>query len=146
MTTSYFKERSRDPVMLTWYRFVRVLKKITRQMDGVMHEMNLSRAQFDLLMQIAFEPGIMQDGCAARMTVTKGNVTQHVNRLEGQGLIRREKEGRVNHLHLTDAGKALVEEIMPLHDVRIKEIMAVLNEEERLQFQSILRKFDRSLD
>ena len=145
MKTSYLQERSRDSVLLTWYRFVRVLKKIMQQMDDVMYDLDLSRAQFDLLMQIAFEKGIMQHTCAERMNVTKGNVTQHVDRLEKRGLIRREKEGRVNHLHLTDEGQDLVATIMPIHDARIKEIMSILTEEEVQQFQSVLRRFDRGL-
>jgi DNA-binding MarR family transcriptional regulator len=142
---SLVQERSRDPELLTWYRFIRVLRKITSLIDEPVQDLNVSRYQFDLLMQVAFEEGINQQTCAERMNVTKGNITQHVDRLEKGGLIQRQKEGRTNCLHLTKVGTDLVTNFMPVHDRRVKEILAVLSQEELLQFQSILRKFDRNL-
>jgi DNA-binding MarR family transcriptional regulator len=139
------QERSRDPALLTWYRFIRVLRKITSLMDEQVLGLDVSRYQFDLLMQVAFEGGINQQTCAERMNVTKGNVTQHLDRLEKRGLIQRQKEGRTNYLYLTDRGRDMVANIMPVHDRRVKEILSVLSEEELRQFQSILRKFDRRL-
>lgn len=139
------QERSRDPALLTWYRFVRVLRKITSLMDEQVPGLDVSRYQFDLLMQVAFEGGINQQTCAQRMNVTKGNVTQHLDRLEKRGLIQRQREGRTNYLYLTDLGRDMVADIMPVHDRRVKEILSVLSEEELRQFQSILRKFDRRL-
>jgi DNA-binding MarR family transcriptional regulator len=144
-TMSLVQERSRDPVLLTWYRFIRVLRKIVYLMDEPMQGLDVSRSQFDLLMQVAFEEGINQKTCAERMNVTKGNITQHIDRLEKGGLIQRQKEGRINSLYLTEAGKDLVSNIMPIHDRRVKEILSVLSQEELQRFQSILRKFDRSL-
>ena len=110
-TTSLVQERSRDPVLLTWYRFIRVLRKITSQMDEPIRKLNVSRYQFDLLMQVALEEGINQQTCAQRMNVTKGNITQHLDRLEKQGLVQRQKQGRTNHLYLTEKGTDLVDGI-----------------------------------
>jgi DNA-binding MarR family transcriptional regulator len=115
-------------------------------MDEPMKEIHVSRYQFDLLMQVAFEDGINQQTCAERMNVTKGNVTQHIDRLEKRDLIRRQKEGRTNCLHLTPAGVDLVSNMMPIHDRRVREILSLLDREELRQFQSILRKLDRGLD
>ena len=140
------RDRSRDPELLTWYRFIRVLRKVISVMDEPIQDMNVSRYQFDLLMQVAFDEGINQQTCADRMNVTKGNITQHIDRLEKRDLIRRQKEGRTNYLHLTVAGNALVANVIPVHDQRVKEILSLLTEEELRQFQSILRKLDRGLD
>ena len=142
---SLIQDRSRDPELLTWYRLIRVLRKIISQMDESLQELNVSRYQFDLLMQVAFEEGINQQTCAQRMNVTKGNVTQHVDRLEKQGVVQRQKDGRTNYLYLTKKGRDLVANIMPVHDQRVKQILDVLSHEELRQFQSILRKFDRNL-
>ena len=139
-------ERSRDQELLTWYRFVRVLRKIINSMDAPMQGKDVSRPQFDLLMQVAFEEGINQQTCAERMNVTKGNIAQHIDRLEKRGIVRREKEGRNNYLYLTSEGDDLVTGFMPIHDQQVREIMSVLSPEELHQFQSILRRFDRSLD
>ncbi len=143
---SLIEDRSRDQELLTWYRFIRVMRKSISVMDESMRNINVSRYQFDLLMQVALEDGINQQTCADRMNVTKGNITQHIDRLEVQELIRREKEGRANCLHLTKSGKALVANMIPVHDQRVKEILSLLTWEELVQFQSILRKLDRGLD
>jgi len=145
-TENRIQDRSRDPELLTWYRFIRVLRKTISVMDEPMQDLNVSRYQFDLLMQVAFEDGINQQTCAERMNVTKGNVTQHIDRLENRDLIRRQKEGRTNCLHLTETGSDLVSTMMPIHDRRVREILSLLDREELRQFQSILRKLDRGLD
>ncbi len=62
------------------------------EMDQSMRNINVSRYQFDLLMQVALEDGINQQTCANRMNVTKVNITQHIDRLEKRELIRRQKE------------------------------------------------------
>ena len=132
--------------MLTWFRFVRVLKKITHFMDRPIEALNLSRYQFDLLTQVTFEPGINQKTCAERMNVTKGNITQHLDKLETLGLIQRNKIGRESSLQLSNKGEKLVNEFMPVHDARVKEMFSALSSEEVRQLQAILRKLDRSLD
>ncbi len=142
---SLIEDRSRDTELLTWYRFIRVWRKIFSAMDEVMTDINVSRYQFDLLIQVAFEDGINQQTCAGRMNVTKGNITQHIDRLEKRELIRRQREGRTNCLHLTEAGKELVANMIPVHDQRVQEILSLLTREELGQFRSILRKLDRGI-
>lgn len=139
------QERSRDPVLMTWYRFIRVLRKVTNRMDEAFQPLDISRSQIDLLLQIAFEDGINQQTCADRMNVTKGNIAQHIARLEQQGLVRRQKEGRTNKLYLTESGQAVIAQIMPVHDRQVRAILAALSAEEVQQFQALLRKLDRNL-
>lgn len=139
------KERRRDPMVLAWYRFIRVTKKVFQHMGEPAESFNISRAQFDLLMTVAFEEGINQQMCAGQMNVTKGNITQHIDRLEERGLIRREKHGRTNSLHLTESGRALVAEIIPAHDERVKTVLSLLSDEELRDFQAVLRRLDRRL-
>jgi DNA-binding MarR family transcriptional regulator len=143
---SLIEERSRDPDLLTWYRFVRFMRKIILRMDKSMSDQKISRYQFDLLMQFAHEDGINQQTCADRLNITKGNVTQHLDRLERKGLVRRQKEGRANYLHLTKAGKELLFSIIPDHDQWVKEILSLLSKDELKQFKSIFRKLDRGLN
>ena len=143
---AFLQARTRDQDLLTWYRFMRVLRKITILMDEALRDQDLSRSQLDLLFQVAFEDGINQQICAERMQVTKGNISQHIARLEKRGLIRRSKEGRDNYLSLTAAGSDLVVAILPVHDLQARKILSVLSPNELRQFQSILRKFDQKLE
>ncbi len=131
--------------MLAWFRLVRVTKKMFRHMDEPIQSLHLSRAQFDLLMQIAFDSGINQKTCAKRMDVTKGNVTLHLKRLEKAGLVKRSKVGRDKYLELSEHGEQAVAEFLPGHDSRVREIFSVLSDEDIHNLQDILRKLDRSL-
>lgn len=140
---AFFKQRRRDPEMLAWYRLVRVFKKFLQQMDSVVTDFGLSRAQFDLLLQVAFEPGILQHVCAERMGVTRSNITQHVDQMEKRGWVMREKEGRVSRLFLTAEGRELIGDILPAHDAQVKAIFSPMTASEFQQFQSIMRKLDR---
>ena len=142
----FLQARSRDPQLLTWYRYVRVNHKIALNMDEAFRDLDLTLPQLELLFTVAFEEGINQQVCAERLQVTKGNVSQHIARLEKRGLIKRRKEGRDNFLSLTRRGMDKVLEILPVHDRQAKEILSVLSPGELDQFQSILRKFDRRLE
>jgi len=144
--TLFIQTRRRDATLLTWFRFIRVLKKLLPQMDEHLRNWGLSQGQFDLLAEIAAEEGINQQTCADRLHVTKGNITQHLSNLEERGYIQREKVGRDRHVSLTDEGRALFSTIMPVHDDYVKAILAPLTEEEIRQFAAILRKLDRSLE
>ena len=130
---------------MTWYRYVRVMKKIFNHLGEPAADFDISRAQFDLLMTVAFDEGLNQQMCASQMMVTKGNITQHIDHLAERGLIRREKHGRTNSLYLTSAGQELVAKIMPIHDERVEEILSLLSEDELREFQAVLRRLDRQL-
>ena len=142
----FVQARRRDATLLTWFRFIRVLKKLLPQMDEHLRNWGLSQGQFDLLAEIAAEEGINQQTCADRLNVTKGNITQHLSNLEKSGYIQREKSGRDNIVSLTDEGRTLFSTIMPAHDQYVKEVLAPLTAEEIRQFAAILRKLDRSLE
>ena len=60
VTKFIFEERSRDPLLLTWYRYIRVLRKTIGVMDEYLTNQGMSRYQFDLLMQIVAEDGVNQ--------------------------------------------------------------------------------------
>ncbi len=144
--TTFVQTRRRDATLLTWFRFVRVLKKLLPQLDEHMRQWNLSQGQFDLLAEIAADEGINQQTCADRLNVTKGNITQHLSNLEKRGYIERKKLGRDNVVSLTAQGEALFAALMPVHDQYVKEILSPLTADEIRQFSAILRKLERSLE
>jgi len=78
--------------------------------------------------------------------VSKGNVCQLLDKMEGRGWILRRQEGRTNRLPLTEDGRKVFEEVVPAHEAMIAERFSVLSEEEQAQLYELLRKFDRALD
>ena len=104
---------------------------------------------FDLLAQVHRPPqGPTMGQLSQRLMVSKGNVTDLVERLEGKGLILRridDQDGRVQHVHLTPDGEALVERMLPAHRVWLKEMMAGLNEESLAQLYQLIGVFKTAL-
>ena len=136
---------TRDPLVLTWHRMLRVTKKIDRYASEPIRTAGLSRPQTEMLAAIAVDEGLSQQTYADRLLITKGNITQHLERLEERGLITRRRDGRTKTLYLTDAGRELLQRILPEHDVRLQEEFSVLGAEEFEQLGMIIRKLDRLL-
>ena len=136
----------RRPAVLGWLRLMRVYHKIDRASAENVRGRGFSVAQFDVLAHVGGAEGMTQQELADSLLVTKGNVCQLVKKLEDRGLISRHQEGRANRLFLTDEGRRLFEEIVPLHEAVIAERFSVLSEGEQARLYELLRKFDRALD
>ena len=145
-TKDLLARRRRDDAVLAWYRLIRVFRKSRRHVVEPIRHANLSGGQFDLLLQIGREEGTNQQSCAERLGVTKGNVTQLLDRLEERGLVVRQREGRSNSLFLTDAGHALIADVVPAHDEGARTVLGGLDREELRQLSRLLRKVDRALE
>src|SRR2546421_6367670 len=100
------------PAVLAWLRLARVFAKVDRASAEHLRPWGLSVAQFDVLAQVGAAEGLSQQQLAARLLVTKGNVTQLLDRLQRDGLIVRRQEGRANCLFLTDKGRRLFDTVV----------------------------------
>ena len=129
-----------------WLRLMRVHQKVNRASGEQLKGWDLSLAQFDVLAHVGAAEGASQQELADSLLVTKGNVCQLLDRLEGRGLILRRQEGRTNRLFLTEDGRRLCEEVVPAHEAMIAGRFSVLSEEEQSQLYELLRKIDRALD
>ena len=105
----------------------------------------LTPAQFDVLAQVGVAEGLTQQELAAALLVTKGNVTQLLDRMEHCGLIRRQQVGRSNRVYLTEAGRALRSRVVPSHERFIMSQFTALSPEEQRQLLAFLRRLDRAL-
>jgi DNA-binding MarR family transcriptional regulator len=73
-------------------------------------------------------------------------VCQLLDKMEGRGWISRVQEGRANRLFLTDEGRRLFEDVVPVHEAGIAERFSVLSEADQARLHDLLRKFDRALE
>jgi DNA-binding MarR family transcriptional regulator len=124
---------------------MRVYQKVDRASADHLRGWGLSVAQFDVLARVGSQAGIKQQEVADSLLVTKGNVCQLLDRMEDRGLIVRRREGRANHLSLTEAGRRLYDEAVPAQEVMVSERFSALSDEEQAQLHELLRKLDTSL-
>jgi DNA-binding MarR family transcriptional regulator len=102
-------------------------------------------AQLGVLFEVHARPGMTQQELADKLQLTKGNIAQLVEKMEGDGLVARTQQGRLKHLSLTAKGEAMMREHIERHDRFITRQLAALSEEELHQLRHLLRKLDRSL-
>ena len=124
---------------------MRVYQKVDRASADHLRGWGLSVAQFDVLARVGSQAGIKQQEVADLLLVTKGNVCQLLDRMEDRGLILRRREGRANHLFLTEAGRRLYDEAVPAQEAMVSERFSALSNEEQAQLHELLRKLDTSL-
>ncbi len=145
-TTGSFKGRLlRAPSVLAWLRLARVFQKVDRASVTHLRAWGLSVAQFDVLAQVGAAEGMTQQELAQSLLVTKGNVTQLLDRMEASGWIRRCQEGRCNRLVLTDEGRRLYADVAPAQEDLITRLFATLSPEERAALLATLRRLDHAL-
>ncbi len=131
--------------VLTWLRLARVYQCIDHASAAHLRQFGLSVAQFDVLAQIGAREGLTQQELADALFVTKGNVTQLLDKLEQRGLIERRPAGRSNCLHLTPAGRALVARAIPAQERLIASLFASLAPAEQAKLLALLRRLCRRL-
>lgn len=132
--------------VVTWMRLVHAYHKGDRRLLAHLRCHGLSLAQFDVLAQLGAAEGITQQELADKLLVTKGNVTQLLDRMTQSGLLIRRQDGRANRLYLTDAGRVLFTQVIPAHEDKIAGMFAALSPAENRQLAALLRKLDHSLD
>src|SRR5215210_2906263 len=135
----------RRPALLGWLRLMRVHQKVNRASGEQLKGWDLSLAQFDVLAHVGATEGISQQELADSLLVTKGNVCQLLDRMEGRGWISRRQQGRANRLFLTDVGRRLFDEVVPAHEALITGRFSVLSEGEQERLHELLRKLDKAL-
>lgn len=81
-----------------------------------------------------------------KVLATAGNMTVVIKNMERDGLIYRKKDAedkRAFLVGITEKGSKLFEEILPGHRQEIEDVFSVLNQEEKSQLISILKKFKK---
>ena len=137
---------TRTPGLLAWWRLARVFQKVDRAATESLRCRQLSPAQVDVLAKVGASEGISQQELANALLVTKGNVCQLLDKMEGSGLLERRPDGRVNRLFLTEQGRGVHDEVVPQHEAMLTERFSTLSEDDQRELLRLLRQLDHSLD
>jgi DNA-binding MarR family transcriptional regulator len=109
--------------------------------------LDLRPVEYTILMLIRENPGISPAKLATWLAVTRPNVSLFVDKLEGRGLARRERnanDGRSQHLHVTDKGAALAANATRQLIEGERGACAALTVVEQLMLTELLQKLNRS--
>lgn len=127
--------------------------KLTRCTDSLMARIaerntigDLTFSQFAVL-EALYHLGPMTAGeVGQKILKSGGNMTLVIDNLERDGLVRRERNAndrRVIHVHLTEAGKAKVEAVLPGHVAALVDEFKVLSAREQEMLGELCKKLGK---
>lgn len=105
----------------------------------------LGSRRFDVLAQLRLKEGISQAELASSLVVTKGGVSQLVSKMEAEGLLCREQEGRRMLLRLTERGRDLAARAVPEEEELLAGSLRDLSAGELAELSRLLRKWEISI-
>ena len=135
-----------DPGVVVWLRLARVYARLEGRSQRQLRGAGLTGAQFDVLAQVGAREGCTQQELANSLLVTKGNVTQLLDRMEHCGFLTRSQDGRVKRVRLTPEGRALRRRVLRAHEDYMAAQLAALTTEEQKTLARLLRTVEQSLD
>lgn len=112
-------------------------------------ELGLTMTQLRVLFILRVEGGASARSLADRLNVTPSTLTRIVDRLVGQGLVRRtvgEEDRRLVRHCLTEAGASAVEELERAGRVRMNEVFGRLSREQLERLVSALGDLAAAMD
>lgn len=148
MPTHYDGTESERLALDTYIKFVRASESLISEMSGSLAERNLTLSQFGTLETLYHLGPLCQKAIGEKLLKSGGNITLVVSNLEERGLItrtRRPSDRRFVSVALTDAGRELIEDVLPGHVDGIVEAFSVLSAEEQQQLAGLCKKVGLSL-
>ena len=121
---------------------MRVQQVFLARIEAILRPMGLTFARYEVLRLLAFSRrGAMPVGkIGERLQVHPASVTNAVQRLEGDALVRRTSnpaDGRGVLAEITDEGRRLVEQCTELLNQQVFEIVPVDTDEQRRAFAAL---------
>lgn len=134
--------RTRLPLQVH-LRLARCRNLMMKEMRRSVERWNLTLPQFDVMAELAraTEQGFTFVELSRLLLVTSGNLTGIIDRLEAEGLVRREAElsdRRVTRMILTTRGKQLTAEMLPRHAEDVAEMLSGIPREQLSQLNDLL--------
>ncbi|WP_210610059.1 MarR family winged helix-turn-helix transcriptional regulator [Priestia flexa] len=129
--------------LLLWFRISRFYNQSIRESNQHLKKWNLTAAQFDVLVQVGSYERLSQQDLAEKLFVTKGNITQLLNKIEKMGLIKRDQEWKTKYISLTEKGQQLFQEVVPDQEQFQSAQFSALNTEEKKVLLKLLKNLQK---
>ena len=143
MGTKYQGTEEATRALDTYIKLMRASESLTNRIHRHLHDVDLTISQFGVLEALLHLGSLCQSELAHKLLRTGGNMTLVIDNLEKRDLVRRERSSidrRFISVHLTDAGRTLIERIFPRHVEAVTQAMERLDAEEQEMLSNLCRK------
>ncbi|KPL54191.1 MarR family winged helix-turn-helix transcriptional regulator [Prosthecomicrobium hirschii] len=130
------------------YRLAQAAKAHRARSGTHLARIGLHPGQETVLKSLAETDGQTMTQLAQALSVQPPTVTKMITRLAAQGLVRRaasETDGRLARVHLTEIGRARIEDVDKAWKRLEKEALAGFDDKDRKRIRKLLREIERNL-
>ncbi|EGU34313.1 transcriptional regulator [Vibrio sp. N418] len=120
-----------------------VAGKAEKMFDAELKKHGLSVALWPTMMCLWEEEGVTQRDIAAKSKVENSTTTRTLDKLENLGLVERRADPhsrRSYRIYLTEQGRSLKEQLLPIPVVVNQTMLSSLNDKEQQQMIALLQK------
>jgi DNA-binding MarR family transcriptional regulator len=124
-----------------WFRLLRLQTRINLSITARVREIGLSVPQCDVLTTLTEREGISQQDLAARLYVTKGNISGLIDRLEDAKLVERrsiEGDRRSHAIYLTAQGRTLALQGIEVQRQFVIDTLGRMSADDLQKFESLI--------
>ncbi len=143
MSTHYSGTVKETRSLDAYIKLLRATESVKSRISGHKTTHKVGATQFGTLEMIYHLGPLHQNEIGSKLLISKSNVVAVVDKLEKQKLVKRqrsEEDRRCVFVHLTEKGRALVDELLPQHVAAITEEMGCLEPDELAELSRLCRK------
>ncbi|MDI9847596.1 MarR family transcriptional regulator [Rhodoblastus sp. 17X3] len=130
-----------NDALRVWFRLIRLQTRARLAIANRLRELDLSVPQCDVLTTLTEREGVSQQELAARLYVTKGNISGLIDRLVASGLVERRTlagDRRSHAIHLTPAGRDLARRGIEVQKAFVDQTFGRIAPERLALFEELL--------
>ena len=143
MPTHYDGEAQEIRSLDAYIKLLRATDAVTSRINRHETTKEIGATQFGAMEMLYHLGPVHQNEIGKKLLISKSNVVAVVDKLEARGLVRRERsleDRRCIFVHLTEQGRAMIEEILPEHVAAITQEMSYLSADELVELGRLCRK------
>jgi DNA-binding MarR family transcriptional regulator len=130
-----------NDALRVWFRLIRLQTRARMSIANRLRELDLSVPQCDVLTTLTEREGVSQQELAARLYVTKGNISGLIDRLVASGLVERRTlagDRRSHAIHLTPTGRDLARRGIEAQKAFVEQTFGRIAPERLALFEELL--------
>ncbi|RYL93338.1 MarR family transcriptional regulator [Sporolactobacillus sp. THM19-2] len=145
-SADHYSEKRKKTGLELWMTLSQIYHIQANAYGRFLQKWGISLPQYELLVQIERKQRLSQKELAAQLSVSKGNITQLLGRLEKLGYVTREKEWKTKYVSLTEKGHALYASIIPEQRVFLASQFHTLSRKDQKALIKLLKNIKGASD